>query len=183
MKKIRALFLITLVALFLASCASTPKAEDVDEEPEVVETQEAEDDVVEVTQTDEVTQTVEPKSTNIEDDTKNEILRKIASVTYIVKYGDNLYKLAIDSDLYVWQIADLNYIDNPALILENQALEIPDSKQDPNRYQGDYYKIDIGDTLYELAQMLGTTIEDLQAINDISDVNQIKAGTLIKTAR
>ncbi|MBT2511437.1 LysM peptidoglycan-binding domain-containing protein [Streptomyces sp. ISL-98] len=42
--------------------------------------------------------------------------------------------------------------------------------------EGAYYIVETGDTLYELAQRFGTTVEQLQAWNNIPDPNKIKVG-------
>ncbi|MFI5688085.1 peptidoglycan-binding protein [Streptomyces sp. NPDC051636] len=45
--------------------------------------------------------------------------------------------------------------------------------------EGAYYTVETGDTLYELAQRFGTTVERLQAWNNIPDANYIQVGQLL----
>jgi LysM repeat protein len=42
--------------------------------------------------------------------------------------------------------------------------------------EGTYYTVKSGDTLYALAQRFGTTVEQLQAWNDIPDPNVLRIG-------
>lgn len=186
MKRIVFYMFFTLLIILFSSCAPAAKgelqSEQTPEQEETIPDEEAvvTDNMVKIEEVEEVLQTVEPKKIDIEDDSKQEILKRIASVTYIIKNGDYLFKLASESGLYVWQIADLNSISNPSLIIVNQPIEIPDEKQDTQRLQGNYYRIDIGDSLYKIAKSFNTTIEDLQKIAGISDPNYIKAGDLIQ---
>ncbi|MEI7548302.1 MAG: LysM domain-containing protein [Actinomycetota bacterium] len=43
-----------------------------------------------------------------------------------------------------------------------------------------FYILQVGDTLGKVAQMFGTTIEELQAVNGIADKNKVYSGQKIK---
>ncbi len=124
--------------------------------------------------------------------------------TYTVEPGDNLYRIALSNDTTV---ADMRTA-NPDLQGENpvlqpgQTLNLPvcaneepeiveldpatptppiDTPIDatPVPSSGETYTVQRGDTLFTIAQRLGTTVSALQDANNISDPNRISVGQVL----
>jgi len=124
--------------------------------------------------------------------------------TYVVEPGDNLYRIAISHDT---SVADMRTA-NPDLEGENpvlqpgQQLNLPEcpNQQQPETVEiapstptppidsagatpvpssGETYTVQRGDTLFTIAQRLGTTVAALQEANNISDPNRISVGQVL----
>jgi LysM repeat protein len=124
--------------------------------------------------------------------------------TYVVEPGDNLYRIALSNDTTV---ADMRAA-NPDLEGENpilqpgQRLNLPECASEtpetveiapatptssvgtiveatPIPSSGETYTVQRGDTLFTIAQRLGTTVAELQQANNISDPNRISVGQVL----
>ena len=109
-------------------------------------------------------------NTNINSNT-NRI--KNADGTYTVKSGDTLSDIANDFGINYLDLANWNNISNPNLISVGQVLKLNSS----SNYIS--YVVKSGDTLSAIANMYGTTVNDLVNINNIENANCIYVGQVI----
>ncbi|MGI6777712.1 MAG: LysM peptidoglycan-binding domain-containing protein [Acetivibrionales bacterium] len=79
--------------------------------------------------------------------------------TYIVKYGDTLFKIAQKFGVTVNQLKSENGLSGD-LIIAGQQLRIP--------FQQGTYTIKYGDTLFKIATKFGTTVKRLKEINGLT---------------
>lgn len=101
------------------------------------------------------------------------------NITYIVKRGDTLSKIANRYGTSVNNIVDLNNILNPNLIYPGQKLTVLSSNIN-NTESGNntniYYIVRRGDTLGRIARRYRTTVTYLARINNIQNPNRIYSG-------
>ncbi len=83
---------------------------------------------------------------------------------YIVKSGDNLYKIANMFDTDVSELKRLNNLTNNLLSI-GQKLIVPSAKD----YQT--YIVKSGDTLYGIARDFKTTVSGIQSLNNLTSSN------------
>jgi LysM repeat protein len=107
--------------------------------------------------------------------------------THVVTLGETLSSIAGMYGVSAEAIAQANGIVNPDYIYAGQVLTIPGSYMPPSGgYQpppppqsGGHYVVRLGDSLYGIAAMYGTTISALMATNGISNPNYIYAGQVL----
>lgn len=108
--------------------------------------------------------------------------RATGSITYTVKRGDTLSKIALAYGVPVNHIVQLNNIQNPNLIYPGEKLRITESKittLNPIGGINNIYRVQRGDTLWGIARRYGVTVNHLVSINDIENPNIIYPGQLI----
>lgn len=112
--------------------------------------------------------------------------RGIGGITYTVKRGDTLYKIANTYGVTVAHIVEINDIQNPNLIYPGEKLRITESNiqelepmktQTNNRY---YYVVRKGDTLSQIAKLYNVSVDYLVNTNNIKNPNLIYPGQIIK---
>ena len=96
---------------------------------------------------------------------------------YTVQSGDTLSSIAEIFGTSVEAIAQANSIQNPDLIFAGQTLCVPDG---PNVQ---VYVVQDGDTLGEIAQRFGTTVDALVEANNIEDPDLIFSGQRLRIPR
>lgn len=97
-------------------------------------------------------------------------------VTYTVRKGDTLSKIAMKYDGISWvDIAEFNGLSNPNLIKVGQKLKIPVKVIQPSPY-----KVVRGDTLGSIAKKYGYTVDELAKHNGIKNPNLIRVGQMIR---
>lgn len=101
----------------------------------------------------------------------------LPSTTYTVKAGDTLYAIAVRYGITVSQLVNANSITNPNLIRVGQVLKIPGENSTPTTRT---YTVRAGDTLYAIANRLGTSVENLVSKNNIVNPNLIRVGQILK---
>lgn len=109
--------------------------------------------------------------------------RATGSITYTVKRGDTLSKIALAYGVTVNHIVQLNNIQNPNLIYPGEKLRITGSKittLNPIGGINNIYRVQRGDTLWGIARRYGVTVNYLVSINDIENPNIIYPGQLIR---
>lgn len=109
--------------------------------------------------------------------------RATGSITYTVKRGDTLSKIALAYGVTVNHIVQLNNIQNPNLIYPGEKLRITGSKittLNPMEGINNIYRVQRGDTLWGIARRYGVTVNYLVSINDIENPNMIYPGQLIR---
>lgn len=87
------------------------------------------------------------------------------NVTYVVKRGDNLFRIALRYGTTVASIARLNGISNTALINSGRRISIYACGVGSG---GRVYVVQPGDTLYRIAVRFGTTVHAIQLANRLS---------------
>lgn len=95
---------------------------------------------------------------------------------YTVKSGDTLSAIAEDYGTTADAIAKLNNIKNPDLISVGQVLNIRGNSKSTVTT----YTIKSGDTLSEIAQRHGTTVNAIASANGISNPNLISVGQTLR---
>jgi LysM repeat protein len=113
-----------------------------------------------------------------------------ADTTYVVKPGENLFRIALNHGLSTQQLAEANGILNPAHIYAGQVLVIPDDnvtsapaapaaapepEQSASASAGTYV-IQRGDTLFRIAVRFGVSTSTLAQANGIVNPSYIYAG-------
>lgn len=96
--------------------------------------------------------------------------------TYVIQPGDTLSEIAQRFGTTTQTLAALNGITNPNLIYAGNTLRIPEGASSGIQY----YTIQPGDTLSEIAQRFGTTTQTLAALNGITNPNLIYAGNTLR---
>lgn len=93
-------------------------------------------------------------------------------VTYTVKTGDTLSKIASKYGTTYQLLANYNGISDPNKVYVNQTIKIPtNSKTTPQTYT-----VKAGDTLGDIAKKYGTTVNKIAEDNNIKDPNKIYVG-------
>ncbi len=99
--------------------------------------------------------------------------------TYTVQSGDTLSEIAQNFGISLQDLLSLNpQISDPDLIYPGQIINIPSGSGSSNN--SNYYTVQSGDTLSEIAQNFGISLQDLLSLNpQISDPDLIYPGQII----
>jgi LysM repeat protein len=112
----------------------------------------------------------------------------VSALSYRVKWGDTLSKIAAQFGVNIQSIISANNISNPNLIYADQVLQIPDGNATPIPSTpppttppptGGTYTVKTGDTLSAIARRFGTTVAAIAQANNISNVNLIYVGQVL----
>lgn len=111
---------------------------------------------------------------------------ELTTESYIVRKGDMLSKLAVKFDTTVATLMELNHLANPDVLYVGQELQVPAGRgggdtikrMPANVQKGGSYEIQKGDTLSAIALAANVSIDDLRALNNISN-DEIFAGETI----
>lgn len=95
------------------------------------------------------------------------------SLSYTVKPGDTLGKIAQAHDVSVADLVAANNIANPNLIFPGQVLVIPGLDDEPEMV---VHTVVAGETLAKIAGAYGTSISALISANNITNPNLIRVG-------
>ncbi len=121
---------------------------------------------------------------------------------YVVRPGDNLFRIALRNGLSTSELAAYNNIVNPALIFVGQEIRIPNAGATPQQVSveptataaitttpdtGDiaedevatgnrYHTVQAGETLYRIAQSNNTTVAEIIALNNLANPNLLFVG-------
>ena len=171
------LLFIFAIIFFMISCSSATKKVS-DEKISSPQEEIKESQIIDSSKI--VPQKSEVKEILPEKKTVEEIIvpQKIESFSsYKIKKGDYLYKIALAYSSPIWAIADYNGIKNPNIISENETLKIKDDWNDfIQNSNKKYYRIEIGEILFDIAKKLNIDINSLTLKNNISNINMIYAG-------
>lgn len=103
--------------------------------------------------------------------------------TYTVQAGDTLASIALAFGVDIQELIRINNIADPDTIYVGQVLTIPgggDSVQAAGVGEGRTYTVQPGDTLRSIAVRFGLTVQDLLAVNNIPDPDNIHPGDVIR---
>lgn len=111
-----------------------------------------------------------------------------ADTTYVVKPGENLFRIALKFGLTTEQLAQANGITNVARIYAGQVLVIPSrgsygssgSSAAAASSSGSKYVVRRGDTLFRIALNHGVSTQALAQANNITNPSQIYAGQVLR---
>ena len=112
----------------------------------------------------------------------------VSALSYRVKWGDTLNKIAAQFGVSVQSIISANNISNPDLIYADQTLQIPDGNTTPAPQPppittppptSGSYIVKTGDTLSAIARRFGTTVAAIAQANNISNINLIYVGQVL----
>lgn len=84
---------------------------------------------------------------------------------YVVKKGDSLWSIAKRYNMTVDELKSINNLKSNLLSI-GQRLKIKESNDNQN-----IYIVKKGDTLYKIANMYGTTVDNLKALNNLKNNN------------
>ena len=110
--------------------------------------------------------------------------------TYIVKSGDNLYRISKLFNMSVSDLKKINDLDNDSLYV-GQVLRVVDNNIDTNLdglscYGENYkeveyvlYRVVSGDSLYSISRRFGVSVDDLIKLNNLSS-NNLNVGDVLK---
>ena len=93
---------------------------------------------------------------------------------HVVQRGENLSAIALQYSLPAERIAQLNGLTDVSSLAVGQRLLIP--RQITSPQPGLTHTVVTGETLNSIAQAYGRTLEELSALNDIDNANQIFIG-------
>ncbi|HVF14966.1 MAG TPA: LysM peptidoglycan-binding domain-containing M23 family metallopeptidase [Acidimicrobiales bacterium] len=97
---------------------------------------------------------------------------------YVVAPGDTLSDIADRLGVPVARLAEANGIDDPDLLQEGMVLVLPGT----GGGVATGYVVREGDTLIEVAERLGTTVDELVLANNIEDPDNLLVGTVLTVA-
>lgn len=98
------------------------------------------------------------------------------TIIYTIKRGDTLSEIALEYNTTVVNLVELNNIQNPNLIYVGETLKIQINNDNTN----EFYTVQAGDTLSEIALKYNTTVNEIVKKNDIINPNLIYPGERLK---
>ena len=97
---------------------------------------------------------------------------------YIVKSGDSLWSISNRYGVSVNDIKNLNDLTSNNLSV-GQVLEIPSSNQNNNGNLENTYVVKSGDSLWNIANRFGTTVNELKSLNNLTS-NNLSIGQVLR---
>lgn len=91
-------------------------------------------------------------------------------MSYVVKPGDSLWKIAVQHNTTVAALVEANNIANPSLIQPGQVLVLAKTKT---------YTVKPGDTVWAIAQAYGVSVEAIANANRLANPNLINVGQVL----
>ncbi len=105
------------------------------------------------------------------------IVINVFALTYTVKPGDSLDKIAKKYGVSVKELIKENHLKKPYIIRPGQKLKIPEKK----KYRSYIiYKVKKGDTLSGIAQKFGVSVKEIARLNNLKKPYRLKAGQKLK---
>ncbi len=101
-----------------------------------------------------------------------------AATVHQVKPGETLNQIADQYQVSVDSLVSLNQLANPNLIISGTTLTI--SNDTPTAADLRQHVVQPGETLFEIAQQYGLTIDALTQVNNLANPNIIVVGTSLK---
>lgn len=101
------------------------------------------------------------------------------TMVYTVKAGETLTEIAAQFGVEPQVLLDLNGLENADAIFVGQTLRVPVTVDASQPAPPGAYRVQPGETLSAIAQRYGMTLEELMALNQITDANAVYAGQLL----
>lgn len=92
----------------------------------------------------------------------------ITGETYTVKSGDTLYGIANRFGLTVNELKQMNNLTTNTLSV-GQVLKVKSTISNNDEDENKYYIVKSGDSLYQIANRFGTTVDELKRINNLTN--------------
>jgi len=109
-----------------------------------------------------------------------------STTTYVVQAGDTLASIAKRFGTTVNQLAQLNNLTDPNIIILGQKLIVPSGTgatstpaASTTPGHGQTYTVQSGDTLMKIARKFGVTVQQLQTANKITNPDRIYPGQVL----
>lgn len=109
-----------------------------------------------------------------------------AAATHVVAPGESLWSIAQEYNTTVPQLATLNGVSDPSMIMVGTTLKIdPGSPSNLETSSADSggatrtYTVEAGDTLSKIAYQFGVTVPELVRLNNIANANIITVGAVL----
>ena len=100
-----------------------------------------------------------------------------ASVTHIVQLGETLNSIAVEYGVDPAALASANNLTNRNLVRVGQKLVIPGiTEREAVEARGTRHTVQTGESLSQIAQQYGVTVEQILAVNGLDDPNTILVG-------
>lgn len=100
-----------------------------------------------------------------------------ASVTHIVQLGETLNSIAVEYGVDPAALASANNLTNRNLVRVGQRLVIPGiTEREAVEARGTRHTVQTGESLSQIAQQYGVTVEQILAVNGLDDPNTILVG-------
>ena len=101
--------------------------------------------------------------------------------SYLIQPGDTLLAIAASTGVALARLVALNSINNPDLIIAGQSLALNGHPQTvADRSGGPRYTVKAGDTLWQVAQANGTTMDSLIQLNNLANADQLTVGQVLR---
>ena len=113
------------------------------------------------------------------------IFCSLQALTHTVEKGDTLYQIAKKYGLSVQQIKTQNKLSTNSIDIGQEIMiseESASSQQPSSSGTSATYTIQAGDSLYQISKRHGVSIGDLIRWNEITDVKDIKIGSVLKVS-
>jgi beta-lactamase class A len=109
--------------------------------------------------------------------------REAASI-YLIQPGDSLLGIAASTGVAMDRLVSLNGIDNPDFIVAGQTLSLDGTQvavHGPIQGTADLqYTVKAGDTLWDIAQASGVSIDSVIQLNNLADADQLSLGQVLR---
>ncbi len=103
------------------------------------------------------------------------------SNAYVVKAGDSLYSIARQFGTTVDELKQLNNLTNDLLSV-GQVLRLPGSESGIQGEVENIYTVQVGDSLYTIAQKFNTNVDNIKNLNNLtSNIIYVGQGLLVPT--
>jgi beta-lactamase class A len=104
--------------------------------------------------------------------------------SYLIQPGDTLSAIAITTGTSLDRLVALNAIKNPDLIIAGQTLSLvgPPAPGAPAADQGNgaRYTVKSGDTLWQISQATGASLDSLIQLNGLTNADQLSVGQVLR---
>ena len=97
-------------------------------------------------------------------------------VSYTVEAGDTLWGIANQYGTSVTKLVNLNHLKNPNLIYPGEVLKISENSERTSTQ----YTVEVGDTLWAIANQYGTSVSQLANLNHLENPNLIYPGEVLQ---
>ena len=104
-----------------------------------------------------------------------------AVTSYLIQPGDTLSAIAVNTGISLDKLVALNAIKNPDLIIAGQTLSL-NGPPPPTSDQGNgtRYTVKSGDTLWQIAQANGASLDGLIQLNGLTNADQLSVGQVLR---